>query len=81
MPSCSKTKILGVDYMLPKEKMNRINELARKSKQQGLTDEEKAEQHALRQEYLAAFRSNFRQTLENVTIVDEEGNRKELKRR
>lgn len=67
--------------MLPKEKMNRINELARKSKQQGLSDEEKVEQHALRQEYLAAFRSNFRQTLENVTIVDEEGNRRELKRR
>ena len=37
---------------MTKEKINRINELARKAKQAGLTEEERAEQHALRQEYL-----------------------------
>lgn len=66
--------------MLSKDKIDRINELAKKSKEEGLTDAEKAEQHTLRQEYLAVFRSNFRQTLDNITIVDEEGNRKELKK-
>lgn len=66
--------------MLPKDKLNRINELARKAKKHGLTDEEKREQNELRQEYLEAFRSNFRNTLENITIVDEDGNRKQLKR-
>ncbi|NLI61624.1 MAG: DUF896 domain-containing protein [Clostridiales bacterium] len=66
--------------MLSKEKLNRINELAKKSREKGLSAEEKAEQHALRQEYLSTFRSNFRKTLESITIVDEEGNRKELKK-
>jgi uncharacterized protein YnzC (UPF0291/DUF896 family) len=70
----------GDDSMLPKDKLNRINELARKAKKHGLTDEEKREQNELRQEYLEAFRSNFRNTLENITIVDEDGNRKQLKR-
>lgn len=46
----------------------RINELARKAKAEGLTDAEKAEQQALRQEYLAAFRKNFRKQLENIEI-------------
>ncbi len=66
--------------MLSKEKLDRINELAKKSKSEGLNEEEKAEQHALRQEYLTVFRSNFRQTLDSITIVDEEGNRRELKK-
>lgn len=46
----------------------RINELARKSKAEGLTEEEKAEQARLRQEFLAKFRANFRAQLENIEI-------------
>ncbi len=59
--------------ILPIEKMNRINELAKKSKAEGLTDAEKAEQKVLREEYLAKFREGFRQQLENieVTYVDD----------
>ena len=38
--------------MLKKEKLERINHLAKKSKEQGLTDEEKKEQEALRKEYI-----------------------------
>jgi uncharacterized protein YnzC (UPF0291/DUF896 family) len=54
--------------------MDRINELARKKKSEGLTEEETAEQHELRQAYLKAFRKSFRNQLENVEIryVDED---------
>lgn len=60
--------------MLSKEKINRINELSRKSKTSGLSMEEAKEQTKLRQEYLATFRSKMRQTIENVTVIDPEGN-------
>jgi uncharacterized protein YnzC (UPF0291/DUF896 family) len=56
--------------MLEKHKMDRINELARKSKCCELCADEKAEQHALRQEYLVKFREMFRGHLENIEIVD-----------
>lgn len=49
----------------------RINELARKSKAEGLTEEEKAEQAKLRQEFLVKFRANFRAQLEKIEIVDD----------
>ena len=45
---------------------DRINELARKEKTVGLTDEEKAEQARLREEFRAAFRKNFALQLENT---------------
>lgn len=54
--------------MLSKEKMTRINELANKAKAEGLTEEEKAEQKVLRDEYLNVFRKGFRQRLENLEI-------------
>jgi uncharacterized protein YnzC (UPF0291/DUF896 family) len=53
---------------------DRINVLARKAKTVGLTDEEKAEQAKLRDEFRAAFRRNFGLQLENTTFVDEKGN-------
>lgn len=56
---------------MTQEKMNRISELSRKSRAEGLTDAEKAEQKALREEYLADIRRNFRATLENVEFVDD----------
>lgn len=60
--------------MLSKEKIARINELSKKSKTTGLTMEEAKEQTALRKEYLASFRSNMRETIENVQVIDPEGN-------
>ena len=56
------------------ELTDRINYLARKSKTVGLTEEEKAEQAKLRNEFRAAFRRNFGLQLENTTFVDEKGN-------
>jgi len=58
--------------MLPKEQIDRINALARKAKSEGLTDEEKEEQAALRKAYLDAFRTQFRQMMEQIEFVDEE---------
>lgn len=57
-----------------KDLLKRINELANKSKTVGLTEEEKEEQNKLRQEYIKIFRSNFKNTLMNLKVVDEEGN-------
>ena len=51
--------------------MNRINELARASKERALDDDEKREQAALRAEYLEKFREGFRAQLEQIEIVDE----------
>ena len=56
---------------MEKHKLDRINELARKSKAEGLTASEKEEQHALRQEFLAEIRADIRATLESIEIVDE----------
>ena len=54
-------------------KIDRINELYHKSQPVGLTDEEKAEQAALRKEYLAAIRSNLRSNLNNISIKEKDG--------
>ncbi|MDQ0154995.1 DUF896 domain-containing protein [Robertmurraya andreesenii] len=59
--------------MLSKQKLARINELARKAKQSRLTEEEAREQTLLRKEYLETFRSSMLNTLEGVTIVDPNG--------
>ena len=57
--------------MLEKKKIDRINELARKKKGEGLTDEEHQEQAELRAEYLESFRKNFRKHLDNVRFVED----------
>ena len=55
---------------MEKSKIDRINFLAKKSKEEGLSKSEKAEQKELREEYLAAIRRNFRSTLDSIEIVD-----------
>ena len=57
-----------------KEKIDRINELYRKSKAEGLTEEEKKEQALLRQEFIANVKGTLRAQLNNIDIVDENGN-------
>ena len=58
--------------------IKRINELSRKAKAEGLTEDEKAEQATLRAQYIAAFRQGMMNTLDQVYIVDEKGNKKKL---
>ena len=55
------------------EKIARINELARKSKADGLTEAEKAEQQALRREYLDEVKANFRAQMEHTSIQEPDG--------
>ncbi len=56
--------------MLSKEKLDRLNFLARKAKDKGLSEQEKKEQQELRQEYLKNFRESFRKQLDSIEIVD-----------
>ena len=55
------------------EKIARINELARKSKATGLSEAEKAEQQALRQEYVADVKASLRAQLNNTSIQEPDG--------
>ncbi len=59
--------------MLSKKKIDRINELARKSKDAGLNKKEQEEQRKLREEYLQAFRGGFKDQLRSIKVVDPEG--------
>ena len=59
--------------MLSKEKMARINELARKAKTSSLSLEEAKEQSQLRREYLETFRAGMLDTLTGVKIIDPVG--------
>ena len=65
---------------MEKAKIDRINELARKSKETELSPAEKAEQAALRQEYILEFRASFGATLDNTVIQYPDGTRKSLKK-
>jgi uncharacterized protein YnzC (UPF0291/DUF896 family) len=65
---------------MEKAKIERINELARKSKETELSPEEKAEQAALRQEYILEFRASFGATLDNTVIQYPDGSRKSLRK-
>lgn len=55
---------------MTKEKIDRINELARKSREEGLTDEEKREQTELRYEFRKGVVANLKAQLDNIEIVD-----------
>ncbi|MEW4369673.1 DUF896 domain-containing protein [Paenibacillus kandeliae] len=54
--------------------LERINQLAKKQREHGLTDTEKEEQHVLRQEYLREIRGQVLSTFSQLTVVDAEGN-------
>ena len=63
---------------MEQKKIDRINALAKKKREEGLTPEEAAEQQALREEYLAAFRASFKGTLESTVVEYPDGSRKPL---
>ena len=61
---------------MTKEKIARINELAHKSKTTGLTEAEKAEQQALRKEYIEDMKSSLRAQLERTSIKEPDGTKR-----
>ena len=63
------------------EKIARINELAKKSKTTSLTDAEKAEQQALRQEYVADVKASLRAQLDRTSIQEPDGTIHKVTRR
>ncbi len=65
---------------MEQKKVDRINELARLAKQRKLTEEERAEQAALRAEYIRDFRASFGSILDNTVIQRPDGTRKKLKK-
>lgn len=65
------TKVYGGNRtFMERSKIERINELAKKSREEGLTADEKLEQQVLRLEYLESVKRNFRATLENIEIQE-----------
>ena len=63
---------------MEQKKIDRINELARKAKAEGLTDAEKVERAALRQEYVNSVLGDLRNQLNNTYVMDEKGNKTKL---
>ena len=63
---------------ITKEDIARINELARKSKTEGLTEAETAEQAELRRRYVANIKASLMADLDNTYIMDEKGNKTKL---
>lgn len=58
---------------MEQSKIDRINVLARKSKSEGLTEEEKKEQDLLRKEFIADVRKNLRSQLDQIDVVNPDG--------
>ncbi len=66
---------------MKQEHIDRINELARKAKSEGLTPNEHAERETLRKAYIAEFRQSLQTQLDNTYIVDHKGNKRKLERK
>ena len=63
---------------MDQKKIDRINELARKAKTEGLTEAEAVERAALRREYIDSVVGNLRQELDHMWVVDEHGNKRKV---
>ena len=66
---------------MDKAQIERINELARKKKAEGLNEEELKEQAELRAQYLREFRANMEETLKMVRVEQEDGTYKPLEKK
>ena len=63
---------------MEQKKIDRINELAKLAKERELTDEEKVERAALRQEYVNSVLGDLRNQLNNTYVMVEKGNKTKL---
>lgn len=64
---------------MEQKQIDRINELARKAKSEGLTEAEKAEQAVLRRAYIDSVLGNLKSQLDNTYIMDEKGRKRKLR--
>lgn len=64
--------------MVTKKQIDRINELARKAKKDGLSDVEKKEQQKLRRLYIDSFKASLIGTLDNTVVVNPDGTRQKV---
>lgn len=72
---------MGEGIMVTQAQIDRINELARKAKTEGLTEEEIKERDVLRRAYIDSYKASLVGQLENTYIVDEKGNKKKVQRK
>ena len=63
------------------QQIDRINELARKAKAQGLTPEEEEERAVLRRAYIDSVLGNLKGQLDHTYIMDEQGHKRKLKKK
>ena len=63
---------------MEQSKIDRIIELARKQKSEGLTEEEKAEQAVLRREYIESYKRSLMSQLDNMYIVEPDGTKRKV---
>ncbi len=67
--------------MITNEDINRINELSRKSKGEGLNEQEKEEQATLRRFYIDSIKQNIAANMENVRILETDGSITKVKKK
>ena len=67
--------------MVTKEQIERINALARKQREVGLTEEEKTEQATLRRLYIDSFKESLEGQLASITVVEKDGSRHKLEKK
>ena len=66
---------------MKQEQIDRINELARKAKAAGLTEEEERERAVLRRAYIDSVLGNLNSQLDHTYLVDEQGNKRKLEKK
>ena len=66
--------------MVTEQQIKRINELAKKQREVGLTEEEKAEQAVLRRAYIDGFKASLEGQLNSITVVEKDGSRHRLEK-
>lgn len=66
---------------MEQKKIDRINFLARKSKAEGLSDEEKAEQAVLRREFIDSYKRSLEIQLNNTSILYPDGTKKKVQKK
>ncbi|MBQ5598112.1 MAG: DUF896 domain-containing protein [Clostridia bacterium] len=67
--------------MVTEQQIKRINELAKKQREVGLTEEEKAEQAVLRRAYIDSFKASLEGQLNSITVVEKDGSKHKLEKK